>query len=287
MSNIKLTFLFELTTITKGTTVIPGRETGWSETLVTQAGSVGDPILAQFANGYAQRRMPLLANQGKLIGYRFHSLDNNSTRAFPLGAPWTGTGGDCTMPQVALLARLYCRNGINNRALELRGVPASLVTTGEYVPGGIAPGILSSFFQYICQNFGMLGVDKGFPHFGVTSISAGGVAALSEDQTGIGVGDTVRFYRTRYDSTCCGSVGTYKVTAAAARSLTLDHYFPAENATGGKVAKWTKPTYLQFDNSSTTGVGANGWGLQRSVIRKSGRPFDLFSGRRSRTCCKC
>src|SRR5262249_190592 len=113
------------------------------------------------------------------------------------------------------------------------------------------------------------------------------VVTLTEDQTGIVAGNTVQFYRTQFDDSCCGGVGQYVVTAAAARSLTLSGWDATKSAHGGKVAAWTKPTFMSFDQSMAADGSFLGFGIERTVMKKVGRPFDLFSGRRSRTCCQC
>lgn len=285
MANIKVTFLLELTTFDQGFAE-PARQAGWSESFVCVAGDVNAPQLPTIALNWATRRVAVLANQGKITGARFHDLSSNATRAYPMTG-WQGTGGNCGLPHLTMLLRLFAVNGQNTRFFEMRGIPDIWQQTGELNSKSVAYGPLRNLMNYTVNAFGMLGVNKSFPHFKVDNVSAAGVVTLKEQVAGINANDTVQFYRTQYDDTCCGAIGQFTVAAAGGKVINLQAPLPTGDAFGGKVAKWTPPAFLQFDTGQTTQGGPNGWSVERLVIRKTGRPFDLFSGRRSRKCCKC
>lgn len=288
MSNIKVTYLFEHVTQQKGNNVTGSRESGWGESFVGNYTSVTDPNIPQDVARILIPRMPLLANQAKFTGFRAHDLSTNATRAYPYNFASYGTGGDCTLPQVALILRLFAANTVNNRALELRGLPGAAVTTGEADPTFLTYAKVSAFGRAILSTYGMLGVNKTFKHFKVDNVSATGLVTLNETGVGFAANQTVQFYRTKFDATCCGGVGQYNVTSFDGnRALQLSNWPAGKTAHGGKVAQWTIPAFLAFDQTSGTKGGLNGLAIERVVMRKTGRPFDLFSGRRSKRCCQC
>lgn len=288
MPNIKVTYIYELTTLEKGNTVTGAREAGWTETFIGSYAGVNDPTIVADVGQVLSARLAILATQGRFTGFRAHDLSSNATRAYPYNFSVAGTAGDCTLPHVALLTRFFAANQQNNRPLEMRGLPAAAVVTGELNPGFFGGGVLNRFGSLVCQKYGMLGVNKSFPKFKVDSVSTGGVVKLKENGVGFAANQTVKFYRTKIDGTCCGGVGTYTVGAFdGLKTLTLTGWPTDQSAFGGSVAQWTPPAFLTFDTSSTAKGIPNGFGWERVVVRKTGRPFDLFSGRRSKTCCKC
>lgn len=288
MSNIKVTIIFEQSTAFKNlTSTTSGREAGWTEGFIQSAADVNQQALVTAANSYLTARLPLLASQAKVVGYRFHDLSTNATRAYPFNYNQFGTGGDCTLPQAAILMRFYAQNQINNRPLELRGVPASFLSTGELIPGSPPSALWRALGAVVTTWYGMLGVNKSNPRNKVATVTAAGVVTTKAGLMGLTNGDTVQFYRTKPNGTCCGSIGQFpSITITGAQQFSFTPPTGFTGGFGGTVAAWNAPAFMPFDQTSTANV-PNGYGIERLVIRKTGRPFDLFSGRRSRKCCKC
>lgn len=285
---IKITFFFEIGTQFKSSgAALPGRDAGWTESFYFDGTDLLSSSLINAAQGYVGPRTALLSNQAFMTGVRFHNLANNATRPYPFGTRWPGSAGDTASPYDCLLVRFYAANGQNTRVLEMHGIPASWLSTGELIPGTPPTAAFRSFGNYCTQNFQMQGVNKSFPHFSVDTVGTSGVVLLNEDQSGLMVGQTVQFYRTKFDDKCCGGVGQFVVGTVGTNSLILSNWSTGKTASGGTVGRWTAPAPLSFDQSFNSKGVPNGYQCERLTNRKIGRPFDLFSGRRSRACCSC
>jgi hypothetical protein len=283
---VMTTFLYEITTIKKSAALTPAREAGWTESFLIDETDPTAPRLVTIADQIANKRIPLLANQARCIGYRFHSLTTNATRAYPFNFPLYGTAGDCDVPQAAILQRIWATNLINNRAYDMRGIPDDWIITGELNEAVFPYPAWRTFMNAICNFYGMMGTDLTSGRYKVKTISSSGLVQLDEEQTAIFPGDQVEFRRTKFDDTCCGSIGKFFVTAASTRTLQLDAWETGQTAHGGTVGPWSKPTFMDF-YATNTSQGALGYGIKRVVMKKTGRPFDLYSGRRSKKCCVC
>lgn len=277
----KITWIFEQTNVQgMGSSISAGRQSGWSESWYFPSSiDFNSVIVAQAL--MANARCGLLNAQAKIVEVRVHNLATNQTVTRPSNR--IGLGPQCDIPQQALLARAGSTIAFNTRAVELRGLPDDWVQGGELSPG-IVTGPLKAYSDALVANGAMFpGLNKNLPRFGVIGVSADTVAqtaivSCNESIVGIAPGMWIRFYRTTQIASCCGSVCDAKVNVVGDTTMTLTQY-TSGSARGGKVGQRPALGLLP--------VGGYALTAERCVIRKVGRPFDGFSGRKSKTCCRC
>lgn len=277
-NKIKVTWLFEQTNIIgAGSQKRPARESGWSESWYYNTGNINDAGLTAAIDRWIDLRNAILNNEARIVGYRLHNVDNNQSRSYVRNAP--GTGGECDVPQISALFRAYGRGVANSRPVELRGFPDANVVTGEFSADPVMSRSMRAFGIELQNTWQFPGVDRTVPRFPVSTVSSLGVVSVKELPLGIAQGQQVQFYRTVLDATCCGSLGQFEVASVLGKTITLVNYTEG-SAHGGTIGLVPAKLYFQVQNDD------NGVIFERIVVRKAGRPFDLFSGRSRRKCCK-
>lgn len=275
----KLTTIFEMT----GTlyTKEAGREAGWTESWYSPIEDMTGPVARLKAARLHTARALLLAAGGRITGYRWHDLATNASVAYVASFP--GQAPDNDMPQMAVLGRAYGGGGVsNNRAIELRGFPDAWVVRGELQEFQTFRDAWTAFEDaLVLDQWALKGINKTIPRFKVDTVEVtGGKTAIvhfKEPTAGWTVGGRLKFYRTKEDGTCCGSLEDYEIGGVTdAQTVTLKQYTrgDAHGGKAGMVPPIIYPAVVKAD-------------YERSDVRKAGRPFDLFRGRTSRKCCKC
>lgn len=266
----KVTMFFELQTQLTSK-AIGGRTAGWTESWYYQ-GDVSSAISAATGRrGLCALRADLLPRTGSIPAQRYQIVDSvppgpSSTRYtnFP------GGGFETDLPQVALLVNVPGTGVRNGKKLILRGIPDQFMIDGEFVADPIYERSLNLFFQQLGQ-WRFRGQDFSAPLVPIDSITSVGQVNLIQNVP-YATGDKVAIIGSRL-------VGSARVIPS--RSWTVvrptGNQFEAigwaqtASAKGGNARKVT-PAYFQPDTANIE--------IERATVRKVGRPFDLYRGRR-------
>lgn len=280
--SVKVTFLFEMSTAPQGGG--RARVAGWTESWIDQTNVLNGTAIVTAALAYARARCLLLPPTSECIGVRLTDLDTKATRTAQFSV--LGANRQTTdLPQMSLLLRINARGNPNHFSFYLRNVPDSLIVGGEYSPVAAGAsgftGALVQWWNLLATQYRFRGKDATLPKFEIMTINASGVVELNEASSGIVVGGKVQIRRTQFDDTCCGGGGVYKVKAVTDVENFQLAGWDGGNSHGGTVSLKSGIFAYQiaFPPSQNELV-------VRAVERKVGRPFDLFRGRRSPTCCR-
>lgn len=248
---------------------------GWTEGVWTQYSPSTSPTGT--VKAWANARAFLLPIQCTIVGYRISVYDLVKNKLTPGGT----SAGKLIYPGVAVYTAGNPQSGLelgwpaaagpNSSRIVLRGLPDEVVVKGEFNGSSSFRSFLTRLTNlYFGQNFGWVGRDLSVPYATVNLI-AGNVVTLSVALGGIAVGDFLRFRKVRGDN---GSPvkGSYLITNVAGAVLTLQ---------GLNGVSLTKPngTARQDVVGFITGGQAN---IGRVVVKKIGRPFESYRGRRSK-----
>ena len=267
----KVTYLFELDTVAGG--VSQGREAGWSESFYRaddpSPGADGTIFLL------GSYRAALLGATAVLQNIRIQQTDGVTVgpsrllQAFLQGAPSLVVD----QPQNSIRIRLSTGGSNSQRTLILRGIPDDMVKGGTYTPTAPFAAAVNDFYQNL--NVGAWcwrGVNVAATATPVLSVSAAGVITGTIPLTFV-VGQRIQVLRT---VNACGQrkglIGY--VIAAAGGTATIGNWTFGD-CTGGKVRAYGITFPAIAAPPSTRPITA--------TVRKVGRPFDLYVGRRKRS----
>jgi len=271
----RLTNIFMATTAPTNLATARAHTAGWSESFWTSLNQAGfnAPWTVQ-----QQRRAVMLPPTAAIVGYRIQEYTISGNKLLPGGTsagrqnlPGSGTL-TIDLPQVALQANCASRLTPNSSRLVLRGMPDSIMVGGEYQPTATFQAAFTNFANSMSGlNFGFIGRDLAQASVRVLSIAGNVITVDAIPATGLVVGDFVRLNRV-YGELGNPVKGSFRVTAIAGQTVTV----------AGLVATVTKPsgtirrdqlTYLNYGQILPI----------RAVVKKVGRPFEQYRGRRSKS----
>lgn len=270
----RLTMIFQLTTTPTNLARAHQHIGGWSESVWTNLNpSAYTPLFITVQ----QRRANLLPASAALVGLRSQSFTISGNKLLPGGAASSrvnlpGNASFVTdLPQVSLLLDAQAAGAPNSSRLTLRGMPDSIMIGGEYQPTPAFAGAVTLFCNSLVGlNFGFVGRDLAQASVRVNKIAANVVTVDAIPGTGLAVGDYIRFHRVTDDN---GNPvkGAFVVTGIAGNLLTVQ----------GLDATLTTPSgTLRRDLLQMFGFGPIT--PIRAVVKKVGRPFEQYRGRRSK-----
>lgn len=273
MAVIKVTSLFELNTVPNPFSV--GRVGGWSESWYYTGTIAQAKIAYNGGGGLAALRAALLPAGAAIVGQRYQQVDPPPVGAsFSDGRLYPGAAGIISdIPQMALLINVRALVVTRSKLYMLRGVPDDYVKGGEYQPTPPYAAALTSFLNGLAT-WQFRATDPTLPVIPMTSLNMTTGQGVSAIPNGWAIGETIKFsgLRTVNNPAAPASREVRKLTLTPDAthfniqgSLVGNSY---EQGRGQKVVV----IYPFVDPASTT--------LNRVVVRKVGRPFDLFRGRR-------
>jgi hypothetical protein len=248
---------------------------GWSEGVWSESplGFQGQGAGIQWAN----RRSFLLPIQCTITGYRNSVYDLTANKLTPRGTSagkliYPGnnvyTAGN---PQAGLELGWPANAGPNNSRIVLRGLPDEVIVNGEFNGNSGFRSYLNQFTNvFFGQSFGWVGRDLSQPSATVNLIG-GNVVTLSQALAGVVAGNFLRFRKVRNDA---GQAikGSYLITNVAGAVYTL------QGLAGGALTKpngTARNDVVGFITGGRLEIG-------RAVVKKIGRPFESYRGRRSK-----
>jgi hypothetical protein len=266
----KVTMFFELQT-QHTDKAIAGRVGGWTESWY-YPGDVSQAIQeTNAAKGLSSLRAAMLPRTGAVVAQRFQIVDTvpkgSSTMRFK---NFPGGGFETDQPQVAILVNVPTTQGKNVKKLILRGIPDQFIIDGEFTPDPIFTAALIKFQNEIGL-YRFRGQDFTRPLVPIVSITSvgqvtmvGGVPFANGDKVQIIGPKLITTGRTV-------PTKTYTVLNPAGNTFTA--------------ANWSQPALAEFGNARIVAPAfytpdTDNIEVERSIVRKVGRPFDLYRGRR-------
>jgi len=275
MDVTRLTNIMQVTTTPTDLARARQHTGGWSESFWTSLNpSAYNPLWLIQQN----KRANLLPGSAAIVGFRTQIYTISGNKLLPGGAssgrqglpgqPSLGTD----LPQVALMFNCASVTSPNNTRMILRGMPDTIMSGGEYQPTPTFAGLVTQFQNsMIGMNFGFVGRDLAQASVRVLKIVVNVISLEQIPATGLNVGDFIRLHRV-YDDDFNPVKGAFVVTAIAGANITVQ----------GLNASVSEPSgTLRRDVLSYFPYGA----IQavRAVVKKVGRPFEQYRGRRSKT----
>lgn len=262
----KVDLLFHQSTNLGASTSSPVRTGGWSEGHY-YSGSL--TALKAAIERLASIRANMLTTATSIVGQRIRIVGGGSqvlTKRYP------GVQSlRADIPQVGLLVSCQAKNAPNVRRWVLRGLPDTRVEEGEYSPSTQMQLSISAYQQELDRGgWRFRGRDLSAGISRIESISNTGVV-LMEEALAVEEGDFVRVNRSRDDDGDIVS-GRFRVSAAVnSFQFTLANW-TAGHCVAGK---------MSFDNHALFLMDGLTFNVSRVVIKKVGRSFFQYVGRRS------
>jgi hypothetical protein len=281
MATFKLTTLFQYSSAVSTPNSPLHRTGGFSESWYIDAANSGQVVTGaqlmpgQFGiTGLWPARAQLLPVGTSIIGYRVQQVSPpGPSQAGAILYPGTA-GIQADVPQMALLCRAQGQ-GVNNiRRFTLRAVPDSQVVEGEAAFAAPFLRDLQTFFQSL-NGWKFRGRDLSQPSFRIVSITplvGGGATVQCEQLPTVVVNDMVRILRT-VDATKNSRGARVQITAVGPGNSVTINAWAFGACTLGSIRKDAVVFPL---------VDINNTGFGRVVVRRIGRPFVGFRGRRSK-----
>lgn len=269
---LKVTYLFDYVSAPANGADAASHKGGWSETIWQNGES---PIASQLREIANHRRL-LLPSSVRIIGYRqqVYQIVQSGLLAGGASIVLLGLSGNQTyfpdLPQVALSMVANSNTATNSRRFSLRGIPDSVMVNGEYQPSASYRGFVTAYGNALIANGAVFpGRDLTQPIHNIESILDGKLRTIGD--ISVAVGDRVLLRRCK-DVDGVPVIGIFTVTAVVGRDVTLGG-FDLETVVG-PVGLATRHV-MRMTNINNVVVG-------RAVVRKIGRPFEQYRGRRSK-----
>lgn len=262
MPDIRATMIFRYATG-------PGRPAGMSESWYVR----GDMTTAMEAlKNLCLPRAALLPNSCSIVGQRLQDV-SNSVRSVTDNQIFPGMARALTqdVPQMAVQAVVYTADRAQSKNFSMRMMPDDAILAGDYSPGANFPQALFTTFGRALVTNQMRWRARNFtnPKISIISVAADGTFVLGADLD-YAQGNYLTLLRARN---------------TAGRAVTGNYYVAVKtDARNGKFANWGGSIIagkgfvrkLAFDYPI---VGPNSLKIIRSMVRKIGRPSDLYRGR--------
>lgn len=275
---VRITLLLSVTTNPPDTTTAAAHSGGWSESFYSSGSSFLPP---SFFQTWGQQRAGCLSGEASIIGYRQQLVTISGNKLLPGGSaagtllyPGVATN-DLNAPQDALMINFTVGGQPQNLRHRLAALPDSQVENGEYQPNAAYKGAITKYINLIAGGqFSAIVRDLTQPDARVVSLIGG--VLTTQSATGAIVGQYIRLRRVK-DNAGNPVEGTFLVMAAGGGGGAPSTYtlFPAPTQTVNTPNGTARLDLLV--NPTITGGTPN-----RLVIRKIGRPFVQYRGRRSK-----
>jgi len=267
MAVYKMTMLFELATnVTSASS--GGRVGGWSESWYYDGVlGIGRPLFGTLC----ARRAAMLPTGARIVGQRFQQVSPNVGASQVASTVFPGSASTAAdVPQMAILVKVLAGGGLANiRNWAMRGLPDARVIEGEYAP---SVAFTTAFAQFVTAlaPFSFRAIQLDAPQQEINFIDENGIMNLLDTMT-LGDGDLVKVMRTR-DENGQSVSGIFKVGTGTTSSVKPLVNWTAGFTNGGRARKQVVIYPL---------IGSAGATLGRVVVKKVGRPFSGYRGRRS------
>lgn len=252
------------------------RTGGWSESVYLTAADLNTAIVV-FQQGNAANPVPwcftraaLLPIGSAIVGQRYQQISplgpsQSNAQIFP-----AASGLEADTPQNALTIRIP-GIGVNNISRRyLRALPDPCITEGEYTPPATFQFAMIAWLTSM-NGYQFVGRDLSQPKQAVLS-QVVGLFTLKQALVGINVGTNVRVLKTKEASGRLRG-GVFNVVSVAGASPAFTVFgWPYGNTVGGNV-RVDATVYPAYNIGQTT--------IGRIVVKKVGRPFGQYRGRRS------
>jgi len=249
---------------------------GWSESIYWFGDDVSalTTALTQSTNGnpgLLPARAALLPNSDGTIGVRLYQ--GGAGRGQSLGLSYPGAAGNQTdVPQMVLLCKLGNASAAVSRRFTLRGIPDVFVTAGEWIPTINYANLVGDYIRAL-QNFVFRAIDPASPQAKIFSINGTTrQVVLTGNTMPFAINSFVTIQKSLDVNQIPQSLTTRVLTITGANSFTIETW-PFGDCTGGKAVQ---------KSFGLWGITASLSGVVRAVVRKVGRPFEQYRGRRSK-----
>ncbi len=249
---------------------------GWSEFVIWNSDNVASLIQALRGglNGLPAllpSRAALLPGSAQIVGVRLYAGGAGKGQSYGFAYPGPA-GASSDVPQMALLCKSGPSGFAVTRRFTLRGVPDLFVTNGEFTPSAGYATLIQTYFQALF-NFGFYGLDPGTPTAQVLNISLAGVVTLKIPVSPFNSTQLLNVSKTLNSAGQFVSyTGFLSAIGPGQNQFTLPNW-TAGSCTGGKIVVKSRSVY-----SMNPAISA----VTRVVVRKVGRPFEQYRGRRSK-----
>jgi len=264
----KCTMLFQLLTgRVLGTSL--SRIGGWSESWYIS--NSGPASIALAFRDLCRLRAAMLPTDSNIIGQRYQQVDPTvrSSQVSAFNYPgMAATAPD--VPQMSVLVKIGATGGNPNiRQWAIRGLPDARVVNGEYVPSGQFTAAFEAF-RVALGGWQFRGVNLLANQAGINFIDASGDVWLTSPLT-LTPNQMVKVIKTT-NANDRQVGGLYQVaTVANSSNFTLREW--DQGLCSGGTVRINEIIYPQCDPANIT--------LGRVSVRKVGRPFFSYRGRRS------
>jgi hypothetical protein len=273
---LRLTNIFQLTTAPTNLARAHTHIAGWSESFWT---NLNASAYTPLWNDIRNKRATLLPVSAAIVGFRVQSFTISGNKLLPGGATSgrlniPGNASNITdLPQVSLMLNCLAGGGNpNSSRMVLRGMPDAIMIGGEYQPTPAFAGQVTLLCNaFTGFNFGFIGRDLAQAAVRVNKIVANVITLDAMPGTGLNVGDFIRFHRVTDDN---GDPvkGAFVVTQIAGLQITVLGLDATLSQPSGTLRR---DLLAMFNFGNVTPI--------RAIVKKVGRPFEQYRGRRSKT----
>jgi len=248
---------------------------GWSESYYDPSNDLNIVRGSCFGGGIINpavcpARAALLPNSSTILGARFYAA--GSGKGVSVGQQFPGSAGNTDLPQNALLLASNNPSAGSTRRWTLRAIPDDQFFGGEFAPTLAFQANLLSYLGAISNMYYPSRSNTGV--IPIHDITPAGVITLNGPNTYLP--GTIIKISGALDAAGIRRSGTYNVTLTGpgANSLTVAGWVFGV-ATGGSVLQSTR-SFVQIATGGLTPL------VERGLVRKVGRPSDLYRGRKSK-----
>jgi len=248
---------------------------GWSESWYYQGGISSAEARATATGGLLETRASLLPIRTRIVGQRYQVVDSIPIgQAVSRGRVYPGRAANLTdMPQMSLLWTIQGNTETNTKKYIQRGLPDVFVEEGELKLSRAYKQNLEDY-RVALSSFRFRGFDLTAPKREMVSYNATTGACVSAEDHLFEPGDSVRFTTMRAAGGFDKKPYSFTVKVLTAPTGTT---FTVKPVPGGGSFVLGNARRVVFVYPIIS-VSNSSW--KRSIIRKVGRPFDQFVGRR-------
>lgn len=278
MAIYKHSVIFNVTTAPLNGGVSAPHSGGWSEGFWANFIAPLPPNNGAFLNILQQRAL-MLPGQVSIAGWRVATYLVVGNRLQP-GGSVTGKlnlpgNGNYTLnlPQDGLELSMQANGVVNIARPILRALPDQVIVQGEYQPDAAFNQAIRSYINQLSVNsYGFVGRDTSQQFQRVNAVDATSITTASAIPN-VNVGSYIRLHRVIDDN---GNPirGTYQVLTLP----TTGFRYTVLGLSGQVLSKPSGSCRLDLLNLYLYGPGTTG----RAVVKKIGRPFSSYRGRRSK-----
>jgi hypothetical protein len=276
LMTIKCTIFMQQTTNTSKPFSAIHRVGGWSESYYFGGVDVNACIKAFQTGvggtlGLGPTRANLLANGAAIVGQRFQIVAPSIGQSQSSSYTYTPTGSYVAdQPQMALLIKVPGNGVPNIRRVILRGIPDQFIVDGEFAPNLDFLNLLGQFLAEL-SNWQFRGRDLTQPAFKIITIAIDGTVTCEAVPT-FAVNQMVRVLRTMNSG---GDLvgGRFQVTTTGPSPVAFKLLNWTQGACTGGTVRADAIIYPQMAGNLAS--------IGRAVVKKVGRPFVGYRGRRS------